>query len=259
MAVVTTETQGPVVLIGVNRPEKANAWDADVIAGVAAALGSLRDDDALRAGVIFGHGRHFTAGLDLASVAPVVASGDGASLIPPGLPDPWGVVGEPCPKPVVVAAHGRCNTLGIELILASGLAVCAPDTRFAQLEVARGIVPLGGATFRLPQQFGSWGLRHLLSAEEFDADEAARVGLVLEVTPEGAHVERALDLATSIAANAPLGVQAALANARVAGASGRAEAAAHLASVLPDIMNSADAAEGMAAMIEKRDATFSGH
>jgi enoyl-CoA hydratase len=56
--------------------------------------------------------------------------------------DPWNFFGEPCPKPIVVAVHGTCNTLGIELALASQLAVAAEGTRFAQLEVARGIFPL---------------------------------------------------------------------------------------------------------------------
>jgi enoyl-CoA hydratase len=78
-----------------------------------------------------------------------------------------------------------------------------------------GIMPFGGATFRAPAQLG-WdnAMRFLLTAEEFGAAEALRIGLVQEVVPAGAHVQRAADLAHLIAQQAPLGVQATLASAR---------------------------------------------
>lgn len=125
---VTVEARGHVLLIGVNRPDKRNAWNREVIAGVTGAYARLRDDDSLRAGVVFGHGEHFTAGLDLMDVLPVLAEGEGATILPEGDPDPWDFLDEPCPKPVVVAVHGRCYTLGIELLLASQVSVAAADT-----------------------------------------------------------------------------------------------------------------------------------
>ena len=74
---------------------------------------------------------------------------------------------------MVAAAHGRCLTLGIELLLAADIRIAAADTRFAQIEVLRGIYPFGGATIRLPRQTG-WGnaMRWLLTGDEFDATEA---------------------------------------------------------------------------------------
>ena len=153
---VTVERRGHLMLIGVNRPEKRNAWDLDIVREVAQAYTDLAGDDALRAGVVFGHGEVFTAGLDLASVAPLVADGRGAEILPPDLCDPWDLLGEPCPKPIVLAVHGRCYTLGIELALAAQGCIAAEGTVFAQLEVARGIVPLGGASFRLPARLGAW-------------------------------------------------------------------------------------------------------
>src|SRR5690349_1411815 len=108
-----------------------------------------------------------------------------------------------------MAVNGIAFTLSIELALA------ADDVRFRQLEIGRGIMPFGGATFRAPAQLG-WGnaMRFLLTAEEFGAAEALRIGLVQEVVPAGAHVQRAADLAHLIAQQAPLGVQATLASAR---------------------------------------------
>jgi enoyl-CoA hydratase/carnithine racemase len=255
---VSVERDGHLLLIGVDRQLKRNAWDVEVIALVARALTELRDDDSLRVGVIFGHGPDFTAGLDLASVAPVIAAGEGDSILPAEMCDPWDFLGEPCPKPVVVAVQGRCFTLGIELILASQLAVAADDTVFAQLEVARGILPLGGGTWRLPARLGTAGMRYLLSAEQFDAAEALRIGLVNEVVPVGSHLERAVALADEIAANAPLGVQASLAAARASVRAARDAAAAHLRAEGVSILNSADALEGLASLIERRPPIFIG-
>src|ERR1700682_916718 len=255
---VTIEEDGPLLLIGVNRPDAHNLWNLEVIQAVCRAYKRLADAEHLRAGVIFGHGRLFTAGLDLASMAPLIATGDVSALFPEDGLDPWNFFGEPCPKPIVLAVHGRCNTLGIELALASQLAVAAEGTRFAQLEVARGIFPLGGATFRLPARLGAAGMRYLLTAERFDADAALKAGLVNEVVPEGKHLDRAIEIARLIAANAPLAVQAALASARAAERASRDAAAAALVEWNQTVLGSRDAAEGVSAFVERRDPKFEG-
>lgn len=258
MNVVTVERTGHVLLIGVNRPDAYNLWNLEVIREVSRAYRQLGDDPALRVGIVFGHGRGFTAGLDLPSVAPAVATGDVASVFPPDGYDPWDFFGEPCPKPIVVAAHGTCNTLGIELMLASQIAIAAEGTKFAQLEVARGIFPLGGATFRLPSRLGTAGMRYLLTAERFHSDAAYRWGLISEVTPSGQHLERALEIANTLASNAPLAVQAALASARAAERAAREAARAVLLERNPLVAMSADAAEGISALIERRPPVFRG-
>ena len=76
-------------------------------------------------------------------------------------------------------------TLGIELLLAADIRVAAADARFAQIEVNRGIYPFGGATVRFPQVAG-WGnaMRWILTGDEFDAEEALRIGLVQEVAAD---------------------------------------------------------------------------
>ncbi len=258
MSVVTVDRDGHLLLIGVNRPEAYNMWNLEVIETVSRAYRELGDDQDLRVGVVYGHGERFTAGLDLPSVAPAVAAGDVAAIIPGDGYDPWNFVGEPCPKPVVIAAHGTCNTLGIELMLASEVAVAAEGTKFAQLEVARGIFPLGGASFRLPMRLGPAGTRLLLTAEKFEADTAFRLGLISEITPTGKHLDRAVEIAATIAANAPLGVQAALASARAAERAARDAAATVLFERNAQIAASADAAEGIAAMVERRQPVYQG-
>jgi enoyl-CoA hydratase len=256
---ITRERDGHVLLIGVNRAEKRNAFDMATLTGLAAAYEELGDDPDLRAGVVFGHGDHFSAGLDLAEVGPQVAANGPQALGGGKKYDPFGVWGPPVPKPIVMAVAGIAFTLSIELALASDIVVAAEGVRFRQLEIGRGIVPFGGATLRAPAQLG-WGnaMRFLLTAEEFGAAEALRIGLVQEVVPAGKHVERARAIAQLIAKQAPLGVQATLANARVAARSGTAAATAHLAGLLPAIMSSEDAAEGVKSFLERREARFSG-
>src|SRR5262249_52233303 len=127
-----------------------------------------------------------------------------------------------------------------------------------QLEVARGIFPLGGATFRLPMRLGPAGMRYLVTAETFDADAAFRLGLISEVTPTGQHLQRAVEIATAIAANAPLAVQAAIASARAAERVARDAASTVLFEYNARVAGSTDAAEGVAAMLEKRKPVFRG-
>ncbi len=171
--------------------------------------------------------------------------------------DPWGIHGKERSKPTVIAVHGRCLTLGIELCLAQDVVVAATNTRCAQSEIKRGIFPFGGATYRFPAVCG-WGnaMRWILTGDEFDAHEAHRIGLVQELTEPGKQLERAIAIAETIAAQAPLGVRATLESARRA----RNEEAAARA-LLPELvklMKSDDAREGLMSFIERRAAKFTG-
>ena len=260
MSSVTVETDGHVLLIGVDRPAKRNAWDLAVIREMGQAYDRLAADDDVRVGVVFGHGDHFSAGLDLAEVLPAVQQDGPAVLSGSGRHDPFGLWAPPVPKPVVMAVQGIAFTLSIELALASDIVVAADDVRFRQLEVGRGILPFGGATVRAPRQLG-WGnaMRWLLTGEEFGAAEALRIGLVQEVVPAGQQLDRAVELAQLVAAQAPLGVYGTLANARVAARADTETAAAeHLRALLPPLLDSADAAEGVLSFVERREARFTG-
>jgi len=255
---ITVERDGHVLLIGFNRPDKRNAADFALLQELALAYGELERDPQLRAGFVFAHGDHFTGGLDLADVAPRIGA-DGLDAVPDGGLDPWQVTGPQLSKPVVMAVQGTCLTLGIELMLASDIAVAAASTRFGQIEVARGILPFGGATIRFPRAVG-WGnaMRWILTGDLFDAAEAHRIGLVQEVVPDGTQYDRGRELAHRIAAQAPLAVQAALANARLAIREGDAAAAAALQPELVRLVQSEDAAIGMTAFVTRTTAEFVG-
>jgi enoyl-CoA hydratase/carnithine racemase len=258
--VVTVERRGSVLLIGVNRAAKRNAWNLAVINGVAAAYDRLAADDEARVGVLFAHGEHFSAGLDLAEVLPAVKENGPEALAGTGEHDPFGMWKAPVPKPVVLAVQGVAFTLSIELALACDIVVSAEDVRFRQLEIGRGILPFGGATVRGPRQLG-WGnaMRFLLTAEEFGAEQALRIGLVQEVVPPGRQLDRAVEIAEVIAAQAPLGVRGTLANARIAARpQAERDAADHLRRLLPSLVDSEDAAEGVQSFVERREARFTG-
>ncbi len=258
MTPLTLERRGHVLLIGLNRPEKRNAFNIELLMELGRAYETLEQDDDLRCGVLFAHGDHFTGGLDLAEVGPALA--DGTLAYPDDARDPWRNDGKPWTTPVIAVAHGWCMTLGIELLLAADIRLASRDTRFAQLEIQRGIYPFGGATIRLPREAG-WGnaMRWLLTGDEYDATEAHRIGLIQEITEPGAHLERAIEIAESIATrSAPLGVKATLASAQRAITDGHAVAAARLTDDMIALLQTQDGAEGMMSFIERRPANFTG-
>ena len=254
---VLVERRGHLLLIGLNRPEKRNAADLAMLHQLAQAYTLLHTDAELRVGVVHAVGEHFTGGLDLADVGPALASGS-AELLPPGTIDPWGVATEPVAKPVVFAVQGSCLTLGVELALASDVVVAAAGTRFAQLEVSRGIMAFGGATLRLPRL--GWGdaMRWLLTGDSFDAAEALRIGLVQQVVPDGDQLDAAVALAERIAAQAPLAVQATLANARLALTDPRA-AVGRLHPVVAMLARTSDAQRAIAGYLGGQRVDFTGN
>lgn len=255
---ITVERDGHVLLIGLNRPEKRNAADLALLAQLSLAYGELERDPQLRVGFVFAHGDHFTAGLDLADIAPRITA-DGLDTVAERGIDPWQLSGTRLSKPVVIAVQGNCLTLGIELILASDIAVAAESTRFGQIEVARAILPFGGATIRFPRAVG-WGnaMRWMLTGDLFDAAEAHRIGLVQEVVPDGKQFARGREIAERIAAQAPLAVQATLASARLAIRAGDAAAEAALQPALVTLIASEDAAIGMRSFATRTTAEFVG-
>jgi enoyl-CoA hydratase/carnithine racemase len=254
---VQLERRGRVLLIGLDRPAKRNAFDMPLWEALCRAYAALERDGELRVGVLHALGDHFTGGLDLPQWGDAFSSGSWA-IAKDGL-DPLGMTGPRVSKPVVSAVQGTCLTIGIELLLATDIRVAASNTRFGQIEVKRGIYPVGGATLRFPREVG-WGnaMRWLLTGDDFDAAEALRIGLVQEVVAPGEQLPRALALAETIAAQAPLGVYATLASSRAAIPSSERAAEGRLMPDLVPIMKSEDVAEGLRAFLERRPGRFTG-
>lgn len=252
---VARTRDGHVLAIGLDRAAKRNAFDLSLWDQLCLAYGELERDPELRVGVLHAVGDHFTGGLDLPAWAPVFASG--SFKIPDGGIDPLGLLSR-VTKPVVMAVQGICFTIGIELMLATDIRVAADSVRFGQIEIKRGIYPVGGATLRLPREVG-WAnaMRWLLTADEFGAAEAHRIGVVQEVVPHGEQLARAMAIAQTIAAQAPLGVYATIASARLAQRD-EDEAARRLLPDLQPLLSSSDMQEGLAAFVERRAGRFTG-
>lgn len=254
---IQTEVHGAVLLLVLDRAEKRNAFDLQMLRELAETLTRYEADDGLRCAVLAADGEHFTAGLDLAEVGPAVRGG--ASLFPEGSVDPLNIQPPHRRKPLIMAVQGWCLTIGIELLLAADIRLAATGTRLGQIEINRGIFPFGGATVRLPQVAG-WGnaMRWLLTGDIFDAQEALRIGLVQEVVPAESLRERALELAATVAKRAPLGVEATLASAATAEREGPQAALDGLLPTAMKLMDSEDAAEGLRSFVERRDGVYTG-
>jgi len=256
MTRITLETQGHILLIGLNRPEKLNAADEQMLHELSLAYGKLDTDHNLRVGLVFAHGDHFTAGLDLQDVGPKLAAGK-LQMVPEGGLDPWGITTKQVSKPVVMATRGTCFTLGVELALASDVVVAATDSRFAQLEVSRGIMPFGGGTIRFPAVAGhANAMRYLLTGDSFDAQQALAMNLVTQVCDPGEEFDKALEnCESSCKAGA-----ACCAGHTCLGKSNRFGARKkQVFQRLASLMQTKDVTRGMEAFITKQPAKFEGN
>jgi enoyl-CoA hydratase/carnithine racemase len=254
---ISVEQRGRMLLMGLDRREKYNGLTPKMMRELGLAYTRLDEDPGLWVGVLFGHGKHFTAGLDLPKWTEGMRGGRSERERSDRV-DPM-ALGRACRKPIVTAVHGITYTAGIEMMLAGDIVVAADDCRFSQLEPKRGIHATGGATIRFVER-GGWGnaMYHLLTCDEFGAEEARRIGLVQEVVPRGTELARALELAEQIAAMAPLAVQATKASSRRYLDHGFAATVAAFAADQAALANSEDAREGVASFVERRDPKFSG-
>jgi enoyl-CoA hydratase/carnithine racemase len=200
---VGVERRGDVCLLMLRRPAKLNALSTAVERELGDALESemLRSS---RAVVIAGEGRAFSAGADVAEFR----DASPASILA-YYRDTGGIYERfaALPQPTVAAIHGWCVGGGFELALAADFRVADETSMFSLPEVAIGILPSSGGTHRLVRLLGTARAKELaLLRNRVDGSEAFRLGLATELVPEGAAVERALELADGLAALPPLAV-----------------------------------------------------
>jgi enoyl-CoA hydratase/carnithine racemase len=254
---VTTEViDDRILVMTVDRVEKKNALTPKISNELAAAYTRLDEDPKLFVGVLTFAGDHTTAGLEMPLFfGPGASPAFGAEQ---GSVDPFGLRRR-LRKPLVAAIQGITFTIGIELAIAADIVVAAADARLCQLEPKRGLAPLGGATIRYVERAG-WGnaMYHLLRADEFDAAEAHRIGLVQEVVEPGRQRERAVELARELLQCSPSAQLHTIANARLALEEGPDAAAAAIPAMAAAVQATEDFREGIASFIERREARFVG-
>jgi enoyl-CoA hydratase len=251
-APVLQERRGHVLLVTLNRPDARNAVNAALAQGVADALDALDGDDDLRVGVLAGAGKGFSSGMDLKAFV----RGE----------RPWvgdrgfaGITRRAAEKPLIAAVEGFAVAGGLEIALSCDLIVAARDARLGIAEVKRGLVAAGGALLRLPRRVPYHVAMELaLTGEFIDGSRAYEVGLVNRAVEPGTALEVALELAETIAANAPLALAASKRIVSEAQAWDEPDAWQKNDEIGGQVMVSEDAREGATAFAEKRAPEWKG-
>jgi len=201
---VELEIREGVALIALNRPEKLNAINDDVLIGLRAALARLREDTSAGAAVLLGRGRAFSAGGDITAMSDMEEATFSRTI---GLYMAMAKDFRACPKPIVAAIHGYALAGGFELACLCDIRIAAEGTAFGLPDTPLGLSPTSGMTYLLPRIVGLGRAIDLtLSAETIDATEAHRIGFVTRVVAAEQVLETATALARKIAGYPRTGV-----------------------------------------------------
>ncbi len=263
---VTVSVEGGVADVRLNRPDKINALDPAMFAGIVEAGEALKGDTAVRAVVLSGEGRGFCAGLDLTSFQAM--AGDGADEAPTRsigetdgrithLAQQASWVWQELEVPVIAAVHGVALGGGIQIALGADLRFVAPDARLSVLEIRWGLVPDMTGTLLLPRLVGLDVAKELtFTGRMVSGEEAGRIGLATRVTPTP--LEDALAVAAELAGKSPSALRGAK---RLLNASGTRSPAEQLAAEREEIgrlIGSPDQVEAVTAYFEQRPPAFRG-
>ena len=205
MAFVTLEQKGPVGVITMNRPEALNALNDQVLRDLDQVLDQVEENEEILVAVITGAGRSFVAGADIGQMSTLTAA-EGKK---------FGALGnriflklENLSKPTIAAVNGFALGGGCELSMACDIRVASEKAKFGQPEVGLGITPGFGGTQRLPRIVGAANAMELiLTAKTINAAQAKEIGLVSHVYAPEELMDKALELANAIAANAQVAVR----------------------------------------------------
>jgi enoyl-CoA hydratase len=253
------ERDGPVITVTLNRPQAKNALSGEMLVGMYDAWKQLDEDPELRVGILTGAGGDFCSGMDLKSMAGMNEQARERMSEDPDLH--WKALlrhFRPS-KPIIAAVEGYCVAGGTEILQATELRVAGESAQFGIAEVRRGLFPLGGSTVRLQRQIAFTNAADLLlTGRLITAQEAAAMGLIGHVVPDGQALTRAHELADQIAANGPIAVRTVLQSIRETAALSEADGLARELELGWPVFSTNDAKEGPTAFAEKRPARFTG-
>lgn len=203
---VETSTEGYVGRITLSRPDALNTFSTQLAQELDDALHEFDVDDDVRAIVVDGAGKAFSAGIDLSEHADFETEADYEAWVA-GMEDPFHTIAD-MRTPVIAAAHGHAAANGIGLVAACDLAVAATGTMFGATAPKVGLFCMGPAVPLMQTVTRKRCLELLLTGDLIDAQTALEWGLVNRVVPDGEHVDAAMDLAETIASKSPVAVQA---------------------------------------------------
>ena len=253
------EREGPVVTLTMNRPERRNAMTLAMFARLADAWDEIDADPDVRVCILTGAGDHFSAGMDLRAMAGDAGDGDDYDVKGRMERDgsDWiydGLLKTRHPRvPVIAAVEGNAIAGGTEILQGTEIRVAGESATFGVSEVRWSLYPGGGSAVRLARQIPfTEAADILLTGKHVTATEARALGLVGHVVPDGTALERAREIAATVAANGPLAVEAVLRTLRETSGMTEEEAFAFELPLIRSVFSSEDAGEGPLAFTQKR-------
>ncbi|WP_326763855.1 crotonase/enoyl-CoA hydratase family protein [Streptomyces sp. NBC_01591] len=252
--------EGATLVLTLNRPEAKNALSLPMLVGLYDGWLAADEDDTIRSVVLTGAGGCFCAGMDLKALAGKGMEGEQYRDRMTADPDlHWkAMLRHHRPrKPVIAAVEGHCVAGGTEILQGTDIRIAGAGATFGLFEVQRGLFPIGGSTVRLPRQIArTHALEMLLTGRAYSAEEAAGIGLIGRVVPDGTALEHALAVAERINACGPLAVEAVKASVYETAEMTETEGlAAELKRGWP-VFATDDAKEGARAFAEKRPPVY---
>lgn len=243
MSAVLTEYQDNIFIVTLNRSDRKNAWNEEMVQGLRDVWVEFEQSDALVC-VVKGEGTTFSSGLDFKDPPETDAGSMPNTAVR-------------CNKPIIVATEGACLGMACSFVLMSDIVISGSGAYFAYLEAKMGFY--GGMMAGFPGRFlYRPGLQWMLTGDEMPAQRAYEIGMINEVVPEGEAFERAMEIAQKIASNAPLVVKSMKSIAMKTLPMGPAEKYYQDFDMLEGLKNSEDFAEGIKALRERRPAKFKG-
>ncbi|GAA3523133.1 enoyl-CoA hydratase/isomerase family protein [Aeromicrobium panaciterrae] len=246
-------------VITIDRPEKRNALSYAMLAAIRDSVKSAEDDPGVRAIVLTGSPGQFCAGTDLTELHDVEPGTDPADRTQHTDGQHWFL--HDATKPVIAAIDGPAAGLGVELATQCDFRIASTRATFSWIFVKRGLVPdTGAGTWLLPQLVGLQMAKRLVFSGDFiPADEAQRIGFVLDVVEPDGLMPAARALAASVSSGSPFAIERVKRLLNESSAKARDEhLVAHVAA-MTECQLSDDHREGVAAFLEKRPAVFTGH
>jgi enoyl-CoA hydratase/carnithine racemase len=258
---VLYEVKEHVATLTLNRPERRNALNREAYAELEAAFREAQRDPDVRCVVLTGADPAFCSGDDVKEIM----LGEAKEIAVPRLrsvrpaPTPAAVAVLECDRPVIAAVNGPAVGWGMDLSLYCDIRIASERARFGELFIKRGLIPDLGGLWRLPQVVGpSKAAELVFTGDVIDAEEAERIGLVSRVVPHEALMPSARELASRIAANAPLAIRYAKEGLRRGRHGDIHELGAYVGATLGYLFTTEDHREGALAFVEKREPVFRG-